>query len=182
MSEAGFDLERSEVFLNYYDIFVRNAFLNLRDILTEVVFSPLMGKYLEHTGTSSYSHNGFHPNEKFARDFLQLFTIGLIQLQPDGSPVRVDGKEVPAFGKMDVMHAARVFTGFENQADRPNIETFDGNAIDPMFINPELHDLYPKSSPDGKLLGHGCGCAFRCPPCGRVLRSVRVLSSLLCLF
>eukprot|EP00450_Noctiluca_scintillans_P010731 CAMPEP_0194488180 /NCGR_PEP_ID=MMETSP0253-20130528/8192_1 /TAXON_ID=2966 /ORGANISM="Noctiluca scintillans" /LENGTH=1799 /DNA_ID=CAMNT_0039328509 /DNA_START=26 /DNA_END=5425 /DNA_ORIENTATION=+ len=155
VSAAGLDTGLNEMYLSYYDIFVRNAFLNFGNILKEVAFSPLMGKYLTHTGSSSHDYNGFFPNENFAREIMQLFTIGVTKLQPDGSVVRVNGEDVLAYGTADILNFARVFTGFASQHRRHNVEYFWDNRIDPLVVYPERHDMYPKPGLDGTFLGDG---------------------------
>ena len=66
--------------MDFYDIFVRNAFGNYYDILREVAFHPIMGQYLSHLGNQKGRPeiNQF-PDENFAREVMQLFTIGLWQ-------------------------------------------------------------------------------------------------------
>merc|ERR1719203_2208308 len=64
VSLAGLDKDsETELWLNYYDIFVRNAFGSYKDVLREVTYSPLMGNFLTHTGSSSYDYNNKFPNE-----------------------------------------------------------------------------------------------------------------------
>uniref|UniRef100_A0A7S1F7N6 PA14 domain-containing protein n=1 Tax=Noctiluca scintillans TaxID=2966 RepID=A0A7S1F7N6_NOCSC len=155
VSASGLDTDLNEMYLSFYDIFVRNAFLNFGDILKEVALNPLMGKYLTHTGSSSYEFNGFFPNENFAREIMQLFTIGVRKLRPDGSSVRVDGEDVPAYRTEHILNFARVFTGFANQATRNNVEYYRDNLIDPMVVYPDRHDVYPKPDLDGHFLGDG---------------------------
>merc|ERR1711959_382340 len=77
----------TEVFVNYYDIFVRNAFGNYREIMREVTHSPLMGDYLTFRRNSAYDHNKNYPDENYAREIMQLFTIGLFELNDDGAKV-----------------------------------------------------------------------------------------------
>lgn len=69
----------------YYDIFVRNAFGSYRDILREVAYSPLMGDYLTYRQNRRYADRRNFPDENFAREIMQLFSIGLFQLNTDGS-------------------------------------------------------------------------------------------------
>ena len=60
-----------ELWSNYHDIFVRHAFGNLRDILKEVSYSPVMGKYLTFQGSTSFAASGTYPDENYAREFMQ---------------------------------------------------------------------------------------------------------------
>ena len=64
-----------ELWSNYHDIFVRNAFGNLRDVLKEVSYSPMMGKYLTFQGSTSFGSSGTYPDENYAREFMQLCTV-----------------------------------------------------------------------------------------------------------
>ena len=98
---------------SYYDIFVRNAFGNYLDILREVTFHPVMGRYLSHVGNSKARPeiNQF-PDENYARELMQLFTIGLWQLNPDGTRQLNAGNPIPTYSNTEITQLARVFTGF----------------------------------------------------------------------
>jgi len=77
---------RSERWLVYYDIFVRHAFGNFRDILGEVTYSPHMGRYLTYDSNRKADPvAGTFPDENYAREVMQLFTIGLWMLNQDGT-------------------------------------------------------------------------------------------------
>ena len=79
----------TETFLAYYDIFVRNAFGSYRDVLREVVYSPMMAEMLTYYESKSSEHiwnkdGSFqYADEKFARKISQLFIIGLMELNMD---------------------------------------------------------------------------------------------------
>ena len=101
--EVAKDIE-TEVWLNYYDIFVRNAFGNFRDVLAEVTYSLATGTSLTHTGSSSFDYNGRYPNGNYAREIQQLFTIGLFTRRPDGSVVRgQDGMPEPSHDNESIL-------------------------------------------------------------------------------
>ena len=71
---------------SFYDILLRNAFGNYRDLLREVALSPAMGLYLSHANNSKADpENNIFPDENFAREVMQLFSIGLYELNIDGS-------------------------------------------------------------------------------------------------
>jgi uncharacterized protein (DUF1800 family) len=98
---------------SYYDIFIRNAFGNYRDVLMEVTLHPAMGYYLSHLNNPAEDEaRNIHPDENYAREIMQLFTIGLVELHPDGT-TRLDasGREIPTYSNEDVKQLARVFTG-----------------------------------------------------------------------
>ncbi|WP_163591348.1 DUF1800 family protein, partial [Klebsiella pneumoniae] len=76
-------------------IFLRHSFGNFRDVLREVTLSPAMGRYLNMANNDKPNPaKGIQPNENYAREVLQLFTIGLWQLNPDGSQ-KLDGQGQP---------------------------------------------------------------------------------------
>eukprot|EP00408_Alexandrium_pacificum_P016694 CAMPEP_0171184308 /NCGR_PEP_ID=MMETSP0790-20130122/15723_1 /TAXON_ID=2925 /ORGANISM="Alexandrium catenella, Strain OF101" /LENGTH=1834 /DNA_ID=CAMNT_0011649303 /DNA_START=65 /DNA_END=5569 /DNA_ORIENTATION=+ len=159
--------EFSEVWINYYDIFVRHAFGNFRDVMQEVTYSPIMGKYLTHSYSSSYDYNGRFPNENFAREIMQLFTLGLDTLNKDGTPqLDPSGQKIPTYTNEQIMILARVFTGFVNQRARSNIEYFSStsNSIDPMALVARMHDIYPKPDLAGGFLGDGYPSCADPPP------------------
>ena len=81
---------------SYYDVMLNNAFGNYRDLLREVTLHPAMGFYLSHVnnGKSDPVANTF-PDENYAREVMQLFSIGLFELNPDGSLVLEGGNPIP---------------------------------------------------------------------------------------
>lgn len=113
---------------SFYDIFVSNAFGNFKDILDEVTFHPCMGYYLSHLNNAK-TEGTVHPNENYAREILQLFTIGLFQLSLDGS-INTDQNNdpIPTYDNEDIMELAKVFTGLYGGADfndGPDVEFGD---------------------------------------------------------
>jgi uncharacterized protein (DUF1800 family) len=98
---------------DYYDIFVRNAFGNYHDMLREVAFHPVMGRYLSHIGNQKARPEiNQYPDENFAREVQQLFSIGLWELNPDGTrKLDVNGQPIPTYGNAQITEFARVFTG-----------------------------------------------------------------------
>jgi uncharacterized protein (DUF1800 family) len=102
---------------NYYDVLGNDAFGNFRQLLTDVTLSPMMGIYLSalanDKGTATVD-----PDENYAREVMQLFTIGLWQLNPDGTQ-KLDGSGngIPTYSNTDVMGIAKVFTGFSWNMD-----------------------------------------------------------------
>jgi uncharacterized protein (DUF1800 family) len=111
----GFDY-MTEMWVNYYDIFVRNAFGNYRDVLREVTYSPVMGDYLTFKRNSAYDYNKNYPDENYAREVMQLFTIGLFKLHANGSKVLdAHGDALQTYTNDQVTDFARVFTGFDEQ-------------------------------------------------------------------
>mmetsp|Transcript_18225 Transcript_18225/g.33487 ORF Transcript_18225/g.33487 Transcript_18225/m.33487 type:complete len:450 (+) Transcript_18225:1031-2380(+) len=149
----------TEAMINFYDIFVRHAFGSFRSILQEVTYSPLMGRYLTYHQSKSYARSKSYPDENYAREIMQLFSIGVHKLHPNGSAV-LDRNlvAVPAYTNDNIMSFARVLTGFQQQELRGNIEVGNRavfNSIDPMKMIVDWHDTYPKPDLKGNYLGDG---------------------------
>jgi uncharacterized protein (DUF1800 family)/uncharacterized protein (DUF1501 family) len=97
----------------YQQILSDHAFGNYRDLLEAVTYSPAMGYYLTYLGNEkSDPESGRMPDENYAREIMQLFSIGLVELQPDGTP-KLDGNGSPieTYSNTDITGLARVFTG-----------------------------------------------------------------------
>lgn len=97
----------------YYDILTNNAFGNFRTLLEQVTLSPAMGVYLNMMGNrrADLSQNR-HPDENYAREINQLFSIGLVMLNPDGTPQLLMGEPIPSYDQALVTAFAHVFTGW----------------------------------------------------------------------
>jgi uncharacterized protein (DUF1800 family) len=96
----------------YYDMLGADAFGNFRQLLQDVTLSPMMGQFLSMLQNDKGNANT-DPDENYAREVMQLFTIGLYQLNDDGTQ-RLDstGNPIPTYSNTDVMGLAKVFTGF----------------------------------------------------------------------
>ncbi len=96
----------------YKDIMVDNAFGQFRDLLHDVTYNPLMGTWLTYVGNRKADPiSGFAPDENYAREVMQLFTIGLEELNLDGSPKLTNGQPIESYTLGDVVELAKVFTG-----------------------------------------------------------------------
>ncbi len=97
----------------FYDLLLRRSFGNFRDLLGDITFSTSMGFYLSHLNNpKSDTTNNQQPDENFAREIMQLFTIGLNELNMDGSLKLEDsGQVIPTYDNDDIRGLARVFTG-----------------------------------------------------------------------
>ena len=98
---------------DYYDVLKDNAFGNFRDLLLKITLHPMMGAYLSHyNNPKSDPDRNIHPDENFAREIMQLFTIGLYELNQDGSYV-LDGNDdrIPTYNNDDIKEFAKIFTG-----------------------------------------------------------------------
>jgi uncharacterized protein (DUF1800 family) len=98
----------------YWDILNKHAFGNYRDLLEAVTLSPAMGHFLNTRGNKKADTTGRLPDENYAREVMQLFTIGLYDLNLDGS-IKTDGagKRIESYDSEDVSQLARVFTGYD---------------------------------------------------------------------
>ncbi len=95
----------------YYDMLVNDAFGNFRKLMEDVTLQPAMGLYLTYAGNAKETATS-HPDENYAREFMQLFTIGLNELNLDGTEKRLNGALIPTYTQADVNGLAKVFTGW----------------------------------------------------------------------
>lgn len=125
----------------YYDILVRGAFGRYRDLLRNVALSPQMGKYLSHLQNAKADPTtGSRPDENFAREIMQLFSIGLWRLNDDGTRAT---PETPTYTQQDISEMARVWTGW-NYAGA--ISWWDSSAnYQPMQPWSAFHDQGQKT-------------------------------------
>lgn len=149
--------EEQAALAGYYDILVRNAFGNYRDLIEEVTLSPVMGEYLSMKGNQKPNpEENIRPDENYARELLQLFTIGLVELNPNGTP-RLDkeGVPLPAYNQSHIEAFAHVFTGwqFANTDDFRWPE--DKDYMRPMESWAEYHDTARKELLNGVILPAG---------------------------
>jgi uncharacterized protein (DUF1800 family) len=99
-------------YTNYLRILNKDALGNYLDVMTDVTLTPAMGHYLDMVDNDAPAP-GQHANENYAREIMQLFCLGLNQLNPDGSPVLdISGNPVPSYTQNDVMDLGRAFTGW----------------------------------------------------------------------
>jgi uncharacterized protein (DUF1800 family) len=140
----------------YMDMLGRDSFGNFRQLLEDVTLSPMMGLYLSHLGNQKEDPaNGRVPDENYAREVMQLFTIGLYELNPDGS-VKLNARREPieTYSNDDVMGLARVFTGWSWASpvkDEASFQAFrgflvtDDRALKPMQPYPQFHSASAKT-------------------------------------
>lgn len=146
------------------DIFVRHAFGNLRDVIREVSYTPTMGIYLTFEGSSSLAYSASAPDENYAREIMQLFTVGLWELDDDGTQtLDATGEPIQTYGSEEIESFARVWTGFRKQGVRGNIEV-GSNLVDPMSIDPSRRDYFPKMDLHHGHLGDGYPLCTAMPP------------------
>lgn len=141
----------------YWDILARNAFGNYRELLDEVTWNPSMGKYLSHFRNQKASADGLRqPDENYAREVMQLFTIGLIERNMDFSPMLSGGQPIPTYDQGVVTNYAKVFTGF-NYNNATTI-TNGTNSYLRMTCIASAHDDTAKTVIGGEIIAAGQSC------------------------
>jgi uncharacterized protein (DUF1800 family) len=147
---------------SYYDMLSTNAFGNFRTLLEGVTLHPMMGIYL--TSLRNEKESGTRiPDQNYAREVMQLFTIGLYDLNPDGTLKLAAGKPVESYGSDDIVGLSRVFTGWSWAGpDKSNTRFAGGNAfvdrdITPMQQYPNYHATLDKNFLGVKITGATTG-------------------------
>ena len=99
---------------SWYDMLAGNAFGNYRSLIEDVTLHPAMGIYLSHIqNQKANAERNIRPDENYAREVMQLFSIGLVQLAPDGSRLPgPDGQPIPTYDQATVRGFAQVLTGW----------------------------------------------------------------------
>ncbi|OBV38165.1 DUF1800 domain-containing protein [Janthinobacterium psychrotolerans] len=134
---------------SYYDMLGQHAFGNFRNLLDGVARHPMMGIYLSHMRNQKESGTRT-PDENFAREVMQLFTIGLVQLNADGSVKLSGGKPIDTYSREDVAGLAKVFTGLSWAGPDQSTGRFNGSIADPerdskpMQMYPAFHSTSEK--------------------------------------
>lgn len=129
----------------YFDLLEHHAFGNFRVLLDAVSRSPAMGQWLSFRGNLKANPvTGSHPDENYAREVMQLFTIGLVKLNQDGTPILVSGASQPTYGEADTQGLARVFTGWDWDLTGTSKETPDFQQR-PMTMNASRHETGAKT-------------------------------------
>jgi len=141
---------QADAHASYLDMLSRNAFGNFRTLLEEVSTHPTMGKYLSHLHNEKEDPaTGRIPDENYAREVMQLFTIGLWQLNNDGSRKKdASGRDIPTFEQADVMGLAKVFTGWSWNGPDKSYGLWEGwkghNYKSQMQNFPDFHSTSEK--------------------------------------
>ncbi|MDQ6810042.1 MAG: DUF1800 family protein [Verrucomicrobiota bacterium] len=140
----------------YYDVLVRNAFGNYRQLLEEMTLNPAMGAYLNMLQNDKANPSkGTLPNENYAREIMQLFSIGLYQLNLDGSlTLNSSGFPIPTYDQGAILGTAAVFTGW-TYAQTGTPVFFPGGVHDyrnPMVNVATHHSLDAKTILNGVLV------------------------------
>jgi uncharacterized protein (DUF1800 family) len=100
---------------SYYDVLLENSFTNYRTLLEKITYHPSMAVYLTFMNNHATDFNDgkqTYPDENYAREVMQLFSIGLFQLNLDGTEKKdANGKSIPTYKNVDINNLAKVFTG-----------------------------------------------------------------------
>ncbi len=128
---AGF--QRGFTMAAYIDLLMDTAFGNFRELLDKLASSAAMAMWLTFAySTKADPNTGTLPDENFAREIMQLFTIGLYQLNLDGTQKLVQGKPLETYAQADITELAKVFTGWRFAAG-------DTHSADPFRLPLILH-------------------------------------------
>lgn len=141
---SGVDTQQASWMIAYHKKLSANAFGNYRDLMTDITLNPAMGDYLDMIRSTKNS-----PNENFAREVLQLFSVGLFMLNQDGTrQLDGSGNPIPTYDQTTVNNFTKVFTGWglcETTAVCPNRTAGAPNYKDQLLLNQNNHDLTMKT-------------------------------------
>ena len=147
----------------YQEMLMANSFGNFRKLLGDVTLSPVMGQYLDMANNGKANPiTGMVANENYAREILQLFSLGTKVLNQDGTvPLDVNNNPIPTYTQVDVTEFARVFTGW-TYAPAPGGNVIWGayqNQNGPMVPYPAQHDTGAKTLLNGYVSPAGLSAA-----------------------
>lgn len=154
--------DRPQALVSYYDVLVRHALGNYRDLLYDVSRHPAMGIYLSHLNNqrSDAVLNRF-PDENYAREVMQLFSIGLHEIDVDGATLVDDeGEPIPTYGNAEVREFAKIFTGFglggvDEDGYPAHFGSFEGDWTLPMQMHDVHHEPGEKQLLNGQVVPAG---------------------------
>ncbi len=141
---SGVDTQQDSWMIAYHQQLSKNAFGNYRNLMKDLTLNPAMGNYLDMIRSTKNN-----PNENYAREILQLFSVGLFMLDQDGT-LQLDGNgnPIPTYDQNTVNNFTKVFTGWttcETTAVCPNRTSGAPNYKDPMLLNQNNHDTTAKT-------------------------------------
>ena len=157
---------RPDALASFYDTLSEHAFGNFRDLLEAVTLHPTMGYWLNMQGNAKGNlATGYHPNENYGREVMQLFSLGLNRLWPDGSLVLDStGDLVPTYNQGTITNGfARVFTGWtwhqalQASGQLPTNFYPATDWLDPMVMVKSYHELGTKTLLDNVVLPQAVG-------------------------
>ncbi len=143
------EVNKTRGLASYYDMLVQHAFGDFRTLLEGVTLHPVMGTYLSHIRNEKPDpQNNVRPDENFAREAMQLFTIGLVELERDGTVKLSGGQPIPSYDQEVIEGFSRVFTGW-HFAGKASWNDQNKDWHNPMEPFEDHHDT------DAKLLFPG---------------------------
>ncbi|MDK2122728.1 DUF1800 domain-containing protein [Parachitinimonas caeni] len=155
---SGATINQAYAMAPYQNMLINNSFGNFRTILKEMTLSPAMGRYLDMVNNGKPTNASQQANENYARELLQLFSVGLWKLNPDGT-VQTDaaGKPVPTYDEAVIKGFALTLTGwtFPTQAGQTRKTYNPTYYIGPMEVVATNHDTTAKTLLDGVTLPAG---------------------------
>lgn len=133
--------------MNYYDMLLKGAFGNFRTLLYNVGTHPCMGTYLNHLGNEKGDPDaGTFADENFAREIMQLFSVGLVDLNLDGTPKLNNGQLIQSYDNATIADMAKVMTGFSFGGPKGDDFYYSpDNFTAPMRMWDAFHDITPKT-------------------------------------
>lgn len=141
--------------MNYYDMLLKGSLGNFRTLLFNVATHPCMGTYLNHLGNEKGDpETGTFADENFAREVMQLFSIGLFELNLDGTPkLDEDDQLIPTYNNRDIADMAKVMTGFGFGGKKADDFYWEPeNFATPMRLYDEYHDMTRKVLLNGVVI------------------------------
>lgn len=142
---SGNKVGQPDFYVPYLRVLTGDAFGNYRKLMEDVTLNPAMGNYLDMANNVKPAP-GAHANENYAREFMQLFTIGPNVLNPDGTPVLQNGAFVPTYTQTDIEQLALAFTGWTYPNGTPcQYNGPSGNGGSPMVSCDANHDQTAKT-------------------------------------
>jgi len=142
---------------SYYDVLVKHAFGNYKELLKAVALHPAMGDFLSMSRNQKSNAEGtIRPDENYARENLQLFTIGVHQLNLDGTKKRdANNNFIPTYNQKTIEEFAKVFTGWSYSDKKWNQWAGKANRIQPLIAFEEHHDTSSKTLLNGEISPYG---------------------------
>jgi uncharacterized protein (DUF1800 family) len=150
----------------YYDKLLKNSFGNFRTLIEDVTLDVAMGVYLSHLNNpKSDTSENIHPDENYAREVMQLFTIGLFELNLDGSyKLDSNNNRIPTYTQKEIKEFAKIFTGLGLSAvmENPWIDTaifgvnfYYADFTKPMRMYDAFHEPGQKVLLNGRIIPEG---------------------------
>ncbi len=142
---SGVGIQQSRHMVEWHKVLSNNAFGNFRTLMGQMTLHPTMGDYLDMNLSTKTN-----PNENYAREIMQLFTVGLFMLNQDGT-LQYDGTgtPIPTYDQTGVNNLTKVLTGWtlcnNLSVTCPNAVSGSGNYIDPMVLTTGSHDTTAKT-------------------------------------